>query len=210
MKIGLCCWKTKFTIFRRTAYKDLNTQKLIKIKNKADYDRIFLDRFGDISKITLSNIKRYRVRIDLGEDLEDESRVKQALKRGNAVLDCCFEGKGIWLQIIFWDNDGLTALKNAGINPDEADKSLEWNVDGYNILCLYYKQYSFEKVLPLALSVINYEMAFTPSANITCYFVDFREPLVVNIYDDRGCDIYSPNSDFVDVFNARFSCWLNQ
>ncbi|WP_156305418.1 DUF3885 domain-containing protein [Sphingobacterium endophyticum] len=181
----------------------------MEIKNKDAYDRIFLDRFGDISKITLSNIKKYRIRIDLGEDLEDESKAKQALKRSNAVLDFCFKGKGIWLQIILWDNDGLTALKNAGMNPDEADKSFEWNEDDYNILYLYYEEYSFQKVLPLALSVINYDLTFTPSANITCYFVDFGEPVIVNIYDDRGCDIYSTNGEFADAVNACFSSWLN-
>ncbi|GAA4136221.1 hypothetical protein GCM10022216_10920 [Sphingobacterium kyonggiense] len=182
----------------------------MEIKNKADYDRIFLDRFGDISHNTLRNIKENRIRIDLGEDLEDESRVKQALKRSNSILDSFFKGKGIWLQIILWDDEGLKALKDAGLNPDMADKRFEWNRGNCNVICLYYKQYSFQKVLPLALSVINYEMAFTPSANITCYFVDFEEPAIVNIYDDRGCDIYSPNREFVDVINARFSCWLNQ
>lgn len=182
----------------------------MKIENRADYERMFLDNFGDISKTTLGEIKEDRVRIDLGGDLEDGFRVKQALERGKAVLDCCFEGKGIWLHITLWGDDELTALKKAGMNPDVADKNLDWNEDGNDVLCLYYKQYSFEKVLPLALSVINYELAFDPSANIACYFIDFNEPVVVNIYDDRGCDIYAPQSDLVAVINARFSDWLNQ
>ena len=59
------------------------------------------------------------------------------------------------------------------------------------------------------MQIINYDLTFTPSANITCYFVDFGEPIIVNIYDDRGCDIYSPNCEFADAVNACFSSWLN-
>lgn len=162
---------------------------------------MFLDRFGDISKITLSNIKKNRIRINLGEDLDGKSRVNQALKRSKAVLDFCFKGKEIWLQIILWDNDALIALKTAGINPDYADNKLEWKEDDNNFLGLNYKQYSFQKILPICLSIINFDLAYSPSANITCYFIDFVEPIIVNIYDDRGCDIYSPSRSLFRKIN---------
>ncbi len=101
----------------------------MEIKDKSDFDTIFQDRFGDISKITLSNIKKNRIRINLGEDLDGKSRVNQALKRSKVVLDFCFKGKEIWLQIILWDNDALIGLKTAGINPDDADNRFEWKED---------------------------------------------------------------------------------
>jgi hypothetical protein len=183
---------------------------MMEIKNRADYERMFLERFGDIPKTTLSSITNHRVRFDLGEDLEDEFRIQQALDRSAAVLDYCFGGKGIWLRIILWDANELNALEVAGINPSKANKKLEWKEDDYDVLCLYYEQYSFPMVSPIVTSIINYELALEPSANITCYFVDFTESLIVNIYDDRGCDIYSPSKDIVVDLGSRFMNWVNK
>ena len=182
----------------------------MQIKNHEDYNKRLFHKFGSLNINTLSKIKKNRVRINLGEDLEDEFRVQHGLKRCNAVLDFCFKGKEIWLQIILWDNDGLTALKDVGINIYEADKIFEWKEDEYNIICLYYKKYSFQELMPLTLSILNYDLAFTPSANITCYFIDLEEPVIVNIYDDRGCDIYSPNSEFLKAYCNKFSNWVNK
>ncbi len=175
----------------------------MEIEDKSDFETIFQDRFGDMSKITLYNIKKNRIRINLGEDLDGESRVNQALERSKAILDFSFKGKEIWLQIILWDNDALIELKTAGINPDDADNRLEWKEDDNYFLALNYKQYSFQKILPICLSIINFDLAYSPSANITCYFIDFVEPIVVNIYDDRGCDIYSPSSELLEEFHKN-------
>ncbi|WP_214228786.1 DUF3885 domain-containing protein [Pedobacter sp. B4-66] len=48
-------------------------------------------------------------------------------------------------------------------------------------------------------------MAEEPSANITCYFVDFDRSIIVNIYDDRGMDVYSPNKAIIEGLLNRFS-----
>ncbi|SEL95117.1 DUF3885 domain-containing protein [Parapedobacter koreensis] len=182
----------------------------MEIKNSADLEGMFIEKFGDIPKTTLSSITDHRVRLGLGEDLEDELRIQQALDRSAAVLDYCFGGKGVWLIIILWGANELSALETAGINPDKADKKLEWKENDYDVLCLHYEQYSFRMVSPIVASIINYELVFEPSANITCYFVDFTESLIVNIYDDRGCDIYSPNEDIVIDLSNRFTNWVNK
>lgn len=41
-------------------------------------------------------------------------------------------------------------------------------------------------------------MTEEPSANITCYFINFKRPIIINVYDDRGMDIYSPDKMIID------------
>jgi len=43
--------------------------------------------------------------------------------------------------------------------------------------------------------------------NITCYFVGFDRSLILNIYDDRGMDVYSPNKVLIDELLNKFSQW---
>jgi len=50
-------------------------------------------------------------------------------------------------------------------------------------------------------------MAKTPSANITCYFINFNSKLIINIYDDRGLDIYTLNTELFYKIKTEFSDW---
>lgn len=76
------------------------------------------------------------------------------------------------------------------------------------MLYLYVKKYSSFIGSPIFTSIINYEMAEEPSADITSYFVDFDRSIIVNIYDDRGMDVYSPNKAIIKGLLNRFSSWL--
>ena len=182
----------------------------MEINNRTNFEKEFLKRFGEISMTTLSKIKDSRVRIDLGEGLEGNSRVQQALNRAMEILDYCFTGKDLWLRIILWEIDALEALKIKEENFDEVDFKLEWKEDDYDVLCLYYKEYSFSVVSSIVISILNYEMALEPSANITCYFVDFSGSTVVNIYDERGCDIHTPNKNLMNNLHYNFKKWENK
>lgn len=182
----------------------------MKIENAADYENFFLEKFGDISKSTLSSLKSQRVRFNLGEELEDEYRFQQALNRSTSILDDCFSGKDIWLRIIMWGENGLHELKSTGMDLDIANEKIEGKEGGYDVLYLYYERYSFQIISPVVASIINYELARDPSAHITCYFVNFYHPVVVNIYDDRGCDIYSPNNSIILSLAQKHKNWINK
>lgn len=56
----------------------------------------------------------------------------------------------------------------------------------------------------IAKLIIHHDMALEPSVNITCYFMNFDLPAIVNIYDDRGMDIVSPNFGFLDNLSTIF------
>jgi len=52
-------------------------------------------------------------------------------------------------------------------------------------------------------SIINYENGREPSADITCY-VNFEIPILVNIYDDRGMNVISPDKSFASKLKKKF------
>jgi hypothetical protein len=64
-----------------------------------------------------------------------------------------------------------------------------------------------EPVRSVITSIINYEMAEEPSANITCYFINFEKPVIINVYDDRGMDIYSPDKRIINELSNKFATW---
>ncbi|WP_416221955.1 DUF3885 domain-containing protein [Sphingobacterium sp. InxBP1] len=56
--------------------------------------------------------------------------------------------------------------------------------------------------------IIHHDMAIEPSANITCYYINFEIPVVINIYDDRGMDVFSANFEFINDLRLNFLKWI--
>ena len=166
------------------------------ISSIKQFDLAFENAFGEIkiNKHSLSNISKERIRFNLGGDLHDvKSRVNQSLLRSKQILTDCFKGEDTWLRITLWNHGEKDNLIKAGLKIDSTDVVLEENIDGDDILVLYKNNYSESFFNTIILSNINYEIGETPSANFTCYFINFSIPVVVNIYDDRGIDIVTPS-----------------
>lgn len=176
------------------------------IKKPIDFENQFIEKFGDIDRTTLRSLTKNKLRFELGGDEMDLNRVSQAKYRSNQILQYCFNGLPIWLRIILWDKRSEIDLNNAGFTIETSDNNFrDENEEG--ILYLYLKKYSPSIVSPIVTSIINYEMAEEPSANIACYFVDFHRSVIVNIYDDRGMDVYSPDKAIIDALLNRYSSW---
>jgi len=56
--------------------------------------------------------------------------------------------------------------------------------------------------------IINYDLGESPALNITCFFMDFQNTVLINVYDDRGMDIYCPNSALLNDISVKFMQWL--
>lgn len=177
------------------------------IENPIDFENQFIEKFGDIDRTTLRSLTEGKLRFELGGDEIDISRVKQAKDRSNQILQHCFNGLPIWLRITLWDNEGEVNLNNAGLDVRTSDNNFK-NEGEEDVLYLYVKKYSSFIGCPIVTSIINYEMAEEPSANITCYFVDFDRAIIVNVYDDRGMDVYSPDKAIIKGLLNRFPSWL--
>lgn len=174
------------------------------IKNSKDFENSFLQQFGEIDRDTLGALKS-KIRFDLGGEGKISVRNRQALFRSRHILDYCFGDSYIWLRIILWNENEELNLEKAGLTLDDADPFFK----DADILYLFFQKYAYNFVEPVVVSNINYEVAKDPSANITCYFVNFQKSLIVNIYDDRGMDVYCSNKYFLNELSEKFHSWLN-
>jgi len=176
------------------------------IKNVIDFEKLFNQKFGDIDRSTLSSLIENKLRFDLGGKEVGLERIKKANDRSNQILQYCFDESPIWLRIILWDEKGEINLRSAGLDIESADNYFR-DYTHENVLYLHFEK--FPALLnPVVTSIINYDMAEEPSANITCYFIDFDKSVIINIYDDRGMDVYSPNKIMINNLKNKFHKWL--
>jgi hypothetical protein len=177
------------------------------IESSIDFENSFIQKFGDLDRTSLGSIVENKLRFELGGEGTDSARITQAIKRSNQILQYCFDESPIWLRIILWSDEEEVNLKNAGLIVHNADKVFR-NKGDEEILYLYFKKYLSFQVSPIITSIINYDMAEEPSANITCYFVDLEKLILVNIYDDRGMDVYALNQEFIKDLSSKFQSWM--
>lgn len=161
-----------------------------------NFEQLIDEAFVSLDRFSLSAINN-RLRLELGgEDMDNDNRVRQAIDRSASVLKYCFEGKEVLLRIVLWDRESLKTIENlfAGLKYEiEKNDSFEDDV-------IYVKMEQYDEVIceNIAKLIIHHDMALEPSVNITCYFMNFDIPAVVNIYDDRGLGIVSPDFCFLD------------
>ncbi len=94
------------------------------------------------------------------------------------------------LRILLWDDNAVELLEKLIIGTDhqaERTRDLESECD-----MLYVKMKKYDEFIGNYIKelIIHHDMAIEPSANITCYYINFEIPVVINIYDDRGMDVF--------------------
>ena len=179
------------------------------IKTSINFEKQFVEKFGDIDRTTLSALNENRLRFELGSEEDGLLRIKQASDRSNQIVQYCFNELPIWLRIILWDENAEIDLDKAGLAKKDIDNTFKSkNNQGEEVLYLYFHKCLPILISPIITSIINYDLAEDPSANITCYFINFEKAIIINIYDDRGMDVYSPNKNIVNEFADKFHDWL--
>lgn len=171
------------------------------LKNAGDFEKEFIDKFGDIDRTSLS--KQVKIRCELGGEESDLRRVEQALDRAIKIFSTCFKDSDIWLRVVLWDKKAMENLKAAGLCLQDATIEFGSNTDN-SIRYIYYEKFSKSIIYPFISTIINYDLGYEPSANITCYFLNFNLRVIVNLYDDRGLDIYSQNKTLLQDINKKF------
>lgn len=173
------------------------------------FEEQFEENFPNIDKTTLSKIKNGKLRIDLGGSLKNtEKRIEQAKLRINEILKFCLSESKIWIHLILWDRLEEVNLVRAGLNLKLADLVTKKHTPDHDILVIYTEKHFEDLISPIILCKLNSELAKSPSADITFYIIDFDAKLIINIYDDRGMDIYSTNSKYMDNVASKFQKWL--
>ncbi|MFA6084521.1 DUF3885 domain-containing protein [Mucilaginibacter sp.] len=177
------------------------------IDNATDFEDFFTTIFGDINRSTLSSVNENRIRFELGGEEVDSKRIAQALDRSNQILQYCLHNLDVWLRIVLWSDKEEAFLEKAGLVIQSANNIFRQK-NNEEALYLYYDRFSKSIVKPVITSIINYDIGEEPSANITCYFINFEKQIVINIYDDRGMDIYSTNKKIIERTSDKFYTWL--
>jgi len=180
------------------------------INNSVDFENAFVEIFGNVDKTTLSAIKNNRIRIELGKESESiPDRIEQALYRSRQVFNYCFKNQ-IWFRIILWDNNEIEFFKKSNINEYDGYFKEESIINETKVSVLYFYYETFPELNINSINTlnINHELGESPSLNITCLFMDFQNAVLINVYDDRGLDIYCPNSSLLNGISDKFIQWF--
>lgn len=173
-----------------------------------DFEEKFIHIFKNVNRSTLFPIKKDKIRIELGGSLIVPNRIQQALDRSRKVIKSCFEKYPIWLRIIIWDTREKEKIKATILKVSQANLFFEDEYEGEKVLYVYYELYNEDLIHPIVLSIINFETGGEPFANITCYFINFISCLILNIYDDRGMDLFSPNEVVLKEITDKYNDWI--
>ena len=174
------------------------------IKAEDDFNYQFDTIFGNIDKTTLSGHHSNRLRIYLGGNADNSEITDELKDSATEILKYCFANHEIWLRIVLWSESEEENLKRAGFDITKALKAFRSTSEENEVLFINYKELAELLITPVVTSIINYDMAVTPSANITCYFISFTSKTIVNIYDDRGLDIYCLDAQQLNNIKLRF------
>ncbi|VTR49076.1 DUF3885 domain-containing protein [Sphingobacterium thalpophilum] len=179
------------------------------IVNNVDFEIAFTNAFGDLNRVSLSSIHDNRLRFELAGDLEEtQSRIREAIERSTDILTYCFKNREVLLRILLWDDNAVELLEkiiNGTDHQAERTRDLESECD-----MLYVKMKKYDEFIGNYIKelIIHHDMAIEPSANMTCYYINFEIPVVINIYDDRGMDVFSANFEFINDLRLNFLKWI--
>jgi hypothetical protein len=172
------------------------------------FETSYLKFFGSESEMSLV--------LEMGEGEDAVQRVNITHQKSKEVLDYLFDSRDLWIKLIIWNKSFNTRFELEKCQFDwkkpmqvvdlhdsiVLNASEKVDTDAY---FLYYPKYDYEMVRPLIQAIAAFELGLDPSANISAEFMSFgRSPVLVNLYDDRGMEIISIDSDHHQVLMNRF------
>ena len=170
-----------------------------------------------------------RLRFELGGEIFDNvdspvPRALQAIERSRALFDATFGTSAALTAVVASHpaavagpndiSDSFSALTSLGFR---CPAVAEWlsNDDGFDdedsapVLWRSFDVTSdMAAQLTLIWSSITAEMAITPKAPATVFFIDIDRAILFHIYDDRGLDITALDPDQLTPLFNNFNIWL--
>lgn len=174
------------------------------IRNAAKFDSLSRAVFGHETFLTFADVE-YKIRLELGGNLDGKKRADFAYARAAEVIDSIFVGINMWLRIELWSIN--VQYSQLGIQ-DPNTIVFKHQGKESTILYVYYPAYTKEIISSILHAIINFDLALTPSIDMKCYFYNFDIPVVANAYDDRGMDIVTTNTNLREQLYIKYSGWL--
>lgn len=164
---------------------------------------------------------RIFLRFELGDLLPNgtKSRVTQATKRASTLFQACFQHSDqLWILIYDYENEIWTPsplyedyLYQLLDFPMETEAIIigEDEVDQYalhrKIIKIPLKQIPVEKIME---AIANLEMDFEPFVTQRIFFIDPKTRHIFYMYDDRGCLIFSTETQSIEHLYIDYNKWL--
>lgn len=171
---------------------------------------------------TLGSGSKAYIRFELGGELPNGSskRVEQATRRCQKIFEKCFVGlNDIWVLVYDYEQNQLVrdstylykqlqpeyfkelALFNEAITNNDLE-TVETNiVIGKPEIELLNTQNFFE-------GIANSEMGLEPSICQSVYFISPVNGIMLHMYDDRGCNVISPEADYIRSVYNEYNSWI--
>ena len=160
--------------------------------------------FGKIPLNTISSVSENRIRIENSQD--DLADNKLSFINSMKILESIFEDKEVWIQIVLWKDNSLDNLIKCGFNKTDFssnfNREIIFNEANVIVKYLHLNKFSVVSVTPFIKAVINYDLGIDPLSDITCFYLNFDIPALVNIYDDRGIDVLTSNEKIKTKLNG--------
>ena len=165
-----------------------------------NFDKLSKSIFKHQAFSTLTDSKMPRIRFGFNGDLNDEQKLSITTKQVANIFDTIFYRKEMWLRITIWD----PKLNFPSL--EIPDKYIKFNVNTARkrTTYVYLPNYEFPLISCIIRSIVGYELGDMVGKNIQCFFYDFGIPIVANLYDDRGMDVVTNNSDLKELISKNF------
>ena len=180
-------------------------------------------------------IGEIHLRYELGDPYENgtDQRIRQVNERVRAIIEACYQPKDPVLMIINdWGGDDpmfgnttphhlydvldksvFSARHERAIRTltyEEIDSGRESHEEEHPVfrqICLScpFESSSYQEVLS---GIANYEQGREPAIGQQVVFLSMEKDLLFQMYDDRGCLVYSDSPDKIRYLYEDFSEWL--
>lgn len=162
----------------------------------------------------------YRLRFELGGETwnnitQPVPRFLQAFQRAQAIANALFSNSTTIVSIIASWKAGNSYQNLQALGFTKALTLNEWTAPFLDKKDAELYDWSASEIQNTAMrdtliwSAIVAEMPIEPSATgCMSFLVDFEKGLMLDIYDDRGMDVYALNITYIESLYLQFDNWL--
>ena len=166
------------------------------------------------------------VRFELGDQYENgtDERIDQVYERVITIFENLFYNDDlVYIYVKDWENisdkeldDKSTnyiykLLNNKNYEELISIEAVENNTDNlkkeYNIRVYeeYVSKIPYKEILK---GIANYEQGRVPSIPQSIYFINTKKDIIFNMYDDRGCIVFSNSTDKLEKIYIKYNSWI--
>lgn len=156
------------------------------------------------------------LRFELSEGKSYIEMFVSAYKKAEKILECAFEGsEKITVCLAYYGEgtilDNLSSLKGLEACQVTIENSESWEKYNSENECqriFVAFEINKEELIKILWGVLATELGVTPQIGCDPYFIDFKNKILANPYDDRGMDIIGLNKKRLKKIYTKYHGYL--